>query len=843
MKRNDGRGLGFVGLLFCSGASSLACQILWAKLFGAGIGHEYPATLAVVTAFMAGMALGGFGFEKLPAAWQSAPRAYGWLELVIGFWAAGSVLVGPQVNRWVIQALGSSPPAWQHGLIVFGGVFLCLLPSTAAMGATVPALHRFLLLESRRSYTGLLYGSNTAGAMIGAVLAAFWAMPRFGLRSSILASAGINILCGAAALWMAGGPAADDREARPASRAAAGGLAARLAGSGFLGIGFEVVMIRGLSHILENTVYTFAVLLAVYLFGSALGAAAYHRRAERLSAPASLFVLLAGACLLSGVALRWMPAGYASVRGVFGDSLPGVAASECLIGAAVFLVPSFFMGAVFASLAEASLAAWRSLGWAIGVNSLGSALAPAVFGLLIIPLAGLKSALGVIPLGYAMLAGRWRLPAFLLTGLAALLLTTSQELISHPGQKVVFFRDGLMSSVAVLESTNGARVLKVNNRFQMGGTAARIAEERHADIPLLLHPHPRSALFIGMGTGITFSAAAYYPDLQADGVELLPEVAAAAPYFQAKGEAAALSSPALRLHIADGRRFVLTDSRLYDVIVGDLFHPAQDGAGFLFSREHFAAARERLAEGGLFCQWLPLFQMDLSTLDIIANTFASVFPGAELWMLRFNVDTPAIGLIGWKGSASLSPSLVESRIGKSERLKEHLKAVALGDTLRLLGCRIGSWAPRGVLPLNTDDRPVVLFQSPYLTFRRHDDPGERLLQLLSRYSPGDAVPKLAGADNEFLRRLGDFDRARDLFLAALMKEERGGLSEAVDLYVETARISAEFTSGYAQALGIATTLAQRNPTAAAAILEKLAEARPERPVARQLLDRLRSNGR
>src|SRR5262249_43189186 len=163
------------------------------------------------------------------------------------------------------------------------------------------------------------------------------------------------------------------------------------------------------------------------------------------------------------------------------------------------------------------------------------------------------------------------------------------------------FREGAMASVAVLESTNHSRVLKVNNRFQMGGTAARIAEQRHADIPLLLHPDPKRALFIGLGTGITFATAAKYPNLIADGVELLPGVAEAMPLFQ--DDPRAFENPALHVHVADGRRFVLITTNRYDVIVGDLFHPAQDGAAFLYTREHFTAVRERLAPRGLFCQW------------------------------------------------------------------------------------------------------------------------------------------------------------------------------------------------------------------------------------------------
>jgi spermidine synthase len=260
-------------------------------------------------------------------------------------------------------------------------------------------------------------------------------------------------------------------------------------------------------------------------------------------------------------------------------------------------------------------------------------------------------------------------------------------------------------------------------------------------------------------------------------------------------------------------------------VVADLFHPAQDGAAFLYTREHFTAVRARLRPTGLFCQWLPLFQMDLQTFDSIAATFASVFPHTEAWLLRFNVDTPVVGLIGWNEPPVLPADRVETRSALSARLEEHLRTVALGDTLRLLGCRLGI-PEGGSARLNTDGRPIVLFTAPRVTFQRRDDPAQRLLELIERYPVSDSGP------------LGRYQRARNACLRGLAAEGRGELGEAIRLYVESARISREFTSGYAQAVAIATAIARTNPEGARGILRELMEAQPERPVARQLLERL-----
>src|SRR5439155_19842133 len=169
-----------------------------------------------------------------------------------------------------------------------------------------------------------------------------------------------------------------------------------------------------------------------------------------------------------------------------------------------------------------------------------------------------------------------------------------------PGGRIAEYREGVMASVAVIEDAGGDRVLRVNNRFQMGGTAAAAAEYRHAHIPLLLHRAPKRALFLGLGTGITFGAAALHPDLQSDGVELVPEVVELMPLF-APSNFAPYRQPQLKLSVADARRHVRATGVHYDVIVADLFHPARDGAGSLYTLEHFRAVRERLAPGGLFC--------------------------------------------------------------------------------------------------------------------------------------------------------------------------------------------------------------------------------------------------
>ncbi len=425
--------------------------------------------------------------------------------------------------------------------------------------------------------------------------------------------------------------------------------------------------------------------------------------------------------------------------------------------------------------------------------------------------------------------------------LGGLAIFTHLDIVdAPPGSRVIAHREGIMSTVAVTEDKQSNRTLRVDNRYQMGGTAAADAEYRQAHLPLLLHPNPRRALFLGVGTGISLGAASLYPQLKADAVELVPEVVQAMPFFALKNFSAA-TSPNFKLHVADARRFVRASEQSYDVIIADLFHPYRDGAGALYTREHFTALRARLATNGLVCQWLPLHQLDEPTLRVIVRTFQDVFPNGEAWLLRFNVDVPVIALMGWANEPRWSPTQAEAR-ANAPRLESELRRLALADTLRLFGHRLAGaeelrrWT--GNAPLNTDDNQRVTFLAPRAAYQRDAKPYASLLALMSAATNAAVPERFATNEQEFTGRLARYLTARDAYLRGLIHDSEQRHDAAMDAYVESARLSADFTSGYAQGLTVANAFAASDPARARKILERLIEAQPERPVARQMLERL-----
>jgi spermidine synthase len=768
-------------------------------MFALTLGHEFPAIVTTVAAFFLGMAIGGIFANKILE--RLGPKAFARLEFLIGICG----LIAPQL----ILKLGTNHLA-----------VLAIMPSTILMGATLPAMARLAQIPAA-------YAANTFGAVIGCLATAFLFMPKLGFVTPSVIWAACNFMAAFLARRFAPKPLS---KPVPLQRR----LAVTFFATGFLALAFETIGVRLLSMSLEDTIFTFAAILAVYLFGQSLGAAFFRKRADVLLALLTIAMALAIWLFSSSGSF------YEILRGKFGDSPLAVSCAEILTTLIIFIAPTFLMGAFFAELAEN--VGERSLGKALLWNSAGACLGAVIAPAMLLPNVGAFWTLTILAVGYFALTKKWEFFAMLAAIVAIVILCSAPRPLLlvriPPAQTLREVRVGRMATVAVAETPDGSRTLFVNNRFQMGGTAATIPELRHADIPLLLRPSARRALFLGLGTGITLSAAVSYPDLQADGVELLPEVLAVMPNFFPNGETSPLEAQNISLHIADARRFIRETTNLYDVIIADLFHPAQDGAAFLYTREHFGRIGERLADDGLFCQWLPLHQLDLQAFRDITRTFLTVFPQAEAWLLRPNIDAPVVALIGYKRDhPPFSPNLVEDRL-EDPKLAAQLRHVALADSVRLLGSFLaGPEALRKFSAegrLNTDTHPVVMFEAPRFSFLRDAPTYERLMAVLAEIT--DKTPPIA--DATLRQKVERCIRARDVYLNALVVDSKNDRARAIDGYIESARISEDFTSGYAQCLAIATAEAKANPSLARSILQRLAEAQPNRPVAREMLDRL-----
>ena len=869
-------------LMAASGFAGLGYQIVWTQQCALWLGHESAGVLAVVAAFFGGLALGALALGPRIERSASPVRWYAGCELVIAFWSMVLALAMAPFSTWLLGITGVQPsPVWQW-TVAFLGTFFLLLPATAAMGATLPAMERVTAQMSTEGRSiAPLYASNTFGAVIGVLANAFWLVPALGLMHAAGICVALNVACGVASLFLfartpialaAASPAATTASIatngatataaptevanpapRPSSHHSPGRYAVlvRLAFTGLFGIGYEVLVVRVLSQVAEDTVYTFAMLLAVYLAGTALGATAYqrwiakHRQNDNLqdgdTLGDQLLCALAAACL-AGTASLWVSEHVkALVLHELGASMSAALAAESMLALIAFGPPTLIMGALFSHLSACSSARGISFGRALGVNTLGAAAAPLVFGVLALPALGPKVSLLLVAFGYLALTTRrtWLRPTVWAPATAVLALaiwTPPLAFIDVPdGGHVVSYREGVMAAVSVVEDADGVERLRIDNRQQEGSSATLRVDSRQALLPVLLHPAPRRALFLGLGTGITASSAAAMPGLDVDAVELLPEVIAASGEFT---RAFAGGAPNEHLHLiaADARRYVRASDRHYDVIVSDNFHPARSGSGSLYTVEHFEAVHSRLAPDGLFCQWLPLHQLDLRTLRSIVKSFLAVYPHGTAMLASNSLETPVVGLVGRADDGRFDAHTLRKRM-TNVMLPEMLANAGIEDELALLGSFIaGADSLRqfaGDAPANTDDLPVVAYRAPRVTYAPDSLPRDRLLLLLAELSVEPREVIAAAPDDVLPARLAAYWAARNRFIESGQsvrpsRDVEEMLAQVREPLLSVLRISPDFRPAYDPLVRMAMALSQSDTPRARALLMELAHAQPAR---------------
>jgi spermidine synthase len=383
----------FAAVLLCfalSGMAALVYETAWLRQFSIVFGTSELAVATVLAAYMAGLALGAVVAGRFVTRVRRPVLIYGLLELGIGL-SALAVPAGIALTRHVhVTLVGGRPmPPDAGGLLQPLFYALCAFAivgiPTAFMGATLPMLTRHVIhrREQIGGRVGLLYATNTAGAVLGTLLAAFWLLPGLGLHRTVLVGAGINGLVFLIAARLARRPAdalshPHGERRDPATTAARAGETAHPAGahtaavngatrrdtvlgarprwilplmllSGATSFTYEVLWTRLLSHVVGGSIYAFASMLASFLTGIAIGSAVASRLARTREGAALGFVLVqAGTALLSITiyqVLDGLPGlvGLAAAGGGPGTGLAGGAA----VAAGVLLPATLCIGATF----------------------------------------------------------------------------------------------------------------------------------------------------------------------------------------------------------------------------------------------------------------------------------------------------------------------------------------------------------------------------------------------------------------------------------------------------------------------------------------------------------------
>jgi len=704
-----------------SGAAALGLELLWMRSAALVLGATAPTAATVLATYFAGLGLGAAlarGGARRPVA------RYGLLELG----AAAGALWSLAVFR--LLAAGRAQEALASGGLTarLAAVVLALLPATLCLGATLPVLGQVLAAFSVGRRGGLLYAFNTLGGAAGIAALGFGLPALIGVRGSYLAVAAVSALVGVVALAVGDGASpAPERAAAPEPALAPVRLRLVAAGSGALGLGLEVLWIRLFAQVLHNSVYSFAAVSLVFLCALAAGAALAALLLGRAvpAAVAGGALLGAAAATVAGV---WMfvrstdGLAYVGMHTGLGEYVLRIVALAAVTAGPGALASGAVLPALWAAFGERGGAA-RPLGDLIAANTLGAVAGALLAGFVVLPSIGLRAGFLVAAAAYVVLADlvapaptRLRAPGYAVL-LAVVALDPVRAPLTHlaSGETLRALAEGAAGIVTVVDTGDDLQ-LRLDNYYVLGGSAAATGERRQGLLPLLLHPAPHRVAFVGMATGITASAGPALGVEQTTVVELVPEVAAMAQAHFGAWNAALLRRPDVRLVVDDGRRWLAASAERFDVVVSDLFIPWHAGAGSLYAREMFETVARRLSPGGVFCQWLPLYQLTREEFDAIARTFVAVFPEASLWRNDFYPDRPVFGLVGLLAPRALDLDHVGERLAAlPEWSRDPLLATPEGLAMLHLGDLA---AARGLIasgPLNTDDRPLIEFLAPRLT--------------------------------------------------------------------------------------------------------------------------------
>ena len=786
----------FVTCYAASGAAALVYQVAWTRLFSLQLGHTTAAASTVLAAFMGGMALGAWigGRVRIDSA-RRLLRWYAAIELLVAAIAIFLPLALDAVVPALAWAYsdGTNPRTFVSVRVV-SSLVLAGLPAVT-MGVTFPIAVAWFANVTARANTrsgsapaaaaGMLYAANTAGAAIGAISAGFWLIPTLGLRATTWVGIALNSGASLGALWLArqSTPSLGHRDQprrqttlsrrhvaapRPALACAAAAL------SGFLALVYEVTWTRLLALVLGPTTYAFATMAASFITGIAVGSFIGARLARRVLHPALWLGGLLVITAISAPVAAWFGASrlpmFVASHVNAGAGFESIVLREALAAACLLLPTSIALGATFVLAVASATGPATEIGKDTArvyvANTVGAVAGALSAGFVLIPYLGLQStfvetsrvgALGGIAVVTLALMERTRTRAFVAaSALVAVVMTVfgvlgdwDRRLLASGAYKysrnqdsrtlnatlragrLEYYKEGAAGTVSV-RLTGGARALAIDGKVDASNAGDMLTQRLLGLLPTLLHPDPRDALVIGLGSGVTVDGVVASGEVQSvDVVEISPEVVEASAYFEHENRGV-LKRPGVRLLIGDGRSHVQLSTRKYDVIVSEPSNPWMAGVAALFTSEFFEAARARLRPGGVFCQWAHTYEIAEQDLQSIVRTFASVFPKGTMWL----VGDGDLLLIGTTGAD------IETGVaGIAERWRKGAVPALLADVavapasvpfvlLSLFAGGPGELAAYGNLAaLQDDDRMALEFTAPRAMYAPGDGNATRLREI------------------------------------------------------------------------------------------------------------------
>lgn len=735
--RFSGPWLPLVLLLFIgSGTAALIYEIVWFQLLQLVVGSSAVSLGVLLGTFMGGMCLGSLLLPRLISPRHHPLRVYAWLELGIG-------VIGILV-LFLMPLIGGLYTAWGgyglQGFLLRGIVSaVCLLPPTLLMGATLPAVARRVeTTPAGVAWMGFFYGGNIAGAVFGCLLAGFYLLRVYDVATATYVAAAINTAVAAISLSLAA-VTTHTAESLPEPAPARSGtlesvssprgrvIYVVIALSGLCALAAEVLWTRQLGLLFGGSVYTFSIILAVFLIGLGIGSTGGSFLAKTIADPG----LALGWCqMLVAAAIAW-------TAYLLAESLPfwPIAPSISsiwfnfhldLTRAFLALFPAAALWGASFPLALAAAAAkgqdpGRLVGGVYAANTVGAIIGALATSLLLvawigsqhaqqllIALATIAALLLLVPrAAAAAAAARFRFAVLLLVAgvLALTLIATSPPvspwLVAYgrfaPGWvgigDIIYVGEGVHSSVAVSRAPDGGLKYHASGKVQASSEPQDMGLQRMlGHLTTLVPASPRSVFIIGYGAGVTTGAVAIDPRVEhvtiAEIEPLVPEVVSR--YFSEFNENVA-NNPKVQVRIDDGRHYLLTTDEKFDAVTTDLVDPWVKGTAALFTREFFEGVKQRLNSGGIMTMFVQLYETSPEAVKSEVATFFDVFPNSAIFGNTRQGRGYDMVLVGQVEPLRIDVDEMERRLSSPEyaRVKESLRSIDIASALELLATYAG----------------------------------------------------------------------------------------------------------------------------------------------------------
>jgi len=660
------------GIFFLSGSAALLFESLWFRQTLLGFGSSVVASTLVLSSFMTGLALGNAAAARFGTRVRRPVRVYAILEIFVGLLGFALVWGLPKLGPLLAPLLG---PMLDGSVTLqflrFVVAFACLVGPAAAMGATLPLLVRALSRhpDDFGKTLGALYGWNTLGAVVGALIGEGFLIERVGVTNTSLIAAAMNGLAalGAFAIARRSPERVESEPGMSDSGRAIAGLSARawriLAAAfvaGALLLALQVAWFRVLLLFVAGTGRAFAVMLAVVLSGIAIGslaASAWMKRDLSADRHAWAVALFAGAVGMVGF-------GQLGIA-LFDPALPRVvvlSASGISLTLILMFPTSLASGLLFAllgkSLNDELAVPVRSAGLLTLVNTIGAAVGPVIAGFLFLPLIGSEQTLLLLCGSYLLVSAlsiQWaKVRKTWWNAIVALLFVV--VLATFPSgrlqdeyvpfvlgsqllgpSKIIAHREGLTETIHITETSfldEPVSRMLVTDGYAMSnsGTNARRYMNLFVQLPAAFHPQIQDALLISYGVGNTARTLTRTPGIRSiDIVDISRDILDMSGFFFPDPRENPLHDTRVRIHIEDGRYFLQTTDRSFDLITGEPPPPNIGNVTYLYTREYFQLAYDRLREGGILSYWLPVEQLQGSEVGSITRSFCGVFENCTLW--------------------------------------------------------------------------------------------------------------------------------------------------------------------------------------------------------------------